>query len=65
MVCDKDPYLHLATSLIFVSWAIGAIVLGWLSDRFHFPLLYNDFDINPTIYFSMQFKHFLENGAGL
>jgi len=34
MVCDKDPYLHLATSLIFVSWAIGAIVLGWLSDRY-------------------------------
>ena len=49
MVCDKDPYLHLATSLIFVSWAIGAIVLGWLSDRFHFLLSYDDFLINLMI----------------
>lgn len=44
MVCDKDPYLYLATSLIFVSWAVGAVALGWLSDRYqsHFSTVQND-----------------------
>eukprot|EP00112_Aurelia_sp_Birch-Aquarium-sp1_P026069 Seg900.11 transcript_id=Seg900.11/GoldUCD/mRNA.D3Y31 product="Solute carrier family 22 member 13" protein_id=Seg900.11/GoldUCD/D3Y31 len=32
--CDREPYNYLATSLIFISWAIGAVVLGWLTDRF-------------------------------
>ena len=31
--CDREPYNYLATSLIFISWAIGAVILGWLTDR--------------------------------
>ena len=33
LYCDSEAYSHLATSLVFVSWAIGAVVLGWTSDR--------------------------------
>eukprot|EP00794_Sanderia_malayensis_P007592 gene7592-8432_t len=32
--CDKDIYGFIVTSAFFLSWAIGAVVLGWLSDRF-------------------------------
>ncbi|XP_065069179.1 solute carrier family 22 member 3-like isoform X2 [Rhopilema esculentum] len=34
IVCDKTPLVHLGSSLIFVSWAVGAVILGWISDRF-------------------------------
>ncbi|XP_065069180.1 solute carrier family 22 member 15-like isoform X3 [Rhopilema esculentum] len=33
IVCDKTPLVHLGSSLIFVSWAVGAVILGWISDR--------------------------------
>ena len=33
LYCEKEAYSLLATSLVFVAWAIGSIVLGWVSDR--------------------------------
>jgi len=34
LYCGTEVYSHLATSLLFITWAIGAIILGWTSDRF-------------------------------
>jgi len=34
LYCEKEAYSLLATSLVFVAWAIGSIVLGWISDRY-------------------------------
>ncbi|XP_065064675.1 solute carrier family 22 member 15-like [Rhopilema esculentum] len=34
LYCETEVYSYLATSLVFVSWAVGAIVLGWTSDRY-------------------------------
>ena len=32
--CDKEWQIHLSTSIFFVGWAIGAIVLGWVADNY-------------------------------
>lgn len=32
--CDKEWIVHLITSLFFLSWAIGAVVLGWVADTY-------------------------------
>eukprot|EP00794_Sanderia_malayensis_P010687 gene10687-11823_t len=32
--CDMRPYNHLATSLYFICWAIGGVVLGYLGDKY-------------------------------
>ena len=34
LYCETEAYSYLATSLVFVSWAVGAVVLGWTSDRY-------------------------------
>ena len=33
LYCDREPYAYLATSLVFLSWGVGAFFLGWLTDR--------------------------------
>eukprot|EP00794_Sanderia_malayensis_P018706 gene18706-20594_t len=32
--CEMEPYNLLATSMVFIVWAIGAVVLGWLADKY-------------------------------
>eukprot|EP00794_Sanderia_malayensis_P010688 gene10688-11824_t len=32
--CAMQPYNLLATSMVFIFWALGAVVLGWLADKY-------------------------------
>eukprot|EP00794_Sanderia_malayensis_P010680 gene10680-11814_t len=32
--CEMEPYNLLATSMVFIVWAFGAVVLGWLADKY-------------------------------
>eukprot|EP00794_Sanderia_malayensis_P018704 gene18704-20592_t len=32
--CEMQPYNLLATSMVFIFWALGAVVLGWLADKY-------------------------------
>eukprot|EP00112_Aurelia_sp_Birch-Aquarium-sp1_P026753 Seg97.16 transcript_id=Seg97.16/GoldUCD/mRNA.D3Y31 product="Solute carrier family 22 member 3" protein_id=Seg97.16/GoldUCD/D3Y31 len=34
LYCDTEAYNYLAISMVFVSWGIGAPLLGWMADRF-------------------------------
>jgi len=33
-VCDREWLVSFSTTLFFVAWMVGAIVMGWLSDNF-------------------------------
>lgn len=32
--CNSEWQIHLASSISFISWAFGAVVLGWVTDKF-------------------------------
>ncbi|XP_057305819.1 solute carrier family 22 member 7-like isoform X2 [Hydractinia symbiolongicarpus] len=34
LVCDKDAFSHIASSGLFIGQMIGAIMFGWLADRY-------------------------------
>ncbi|XP_065062349.1 organic cation transporter-like protein isoform X1 [Rhopilema esculentum] len=34
LYCDTEMYSYLATSSVFISWAFGGVILGWVSDRY-------------------------------
>lgn len=34
LYCDKETYSLIATSMVFVCWAIGAVILGWVADKY-------------------------------
>eukprot|EP00795_Rhopilema_esculentum_P000805 gene805-10542_t len=68
LYCGTETYAYLATSMIFVAWAIGSVILGWLADRFgrwkvlipaHVCLvtvgLLNAFSPNFTVYIITRF----------
>ncbi|XP_057314092.1 solute carrier family 22 member 3-like [Hydractinia symbiolongicarpus] len=32
--CDNEWQVHLTTSILFIGWGIGAVVLGWVADNY-------------------------------
>ena len=32
--CDKDWMIHITTSIMFIGWVFGAIILGWVADNY-------------------------------
>ena len=32
--CDKEWVIYLTTSILFIGWMVGAVVLGWVSDNY-------------------------------
>lgn len=34
MGCEEEYLIHMSTSLMFLGWVIGAVVLGWLADNY-------------------------------
>ena len=32
--CDKEWVIYLTTSILFIGWIFGAVVLGWVSDNY-------------------------------
>ena len=57
--CEREPYIYLATSVVFISWAFGAVVLGWLADRYvlyHFKHLQTPATSDPGGYFRPVYR---------
>ena len=32
--CDRDWIIHMTTSIFFIGWMIGALIMGWVSDNY-------------------------------